>query len=197
MAKNTDKKSKSPEKREADQPKADVTMFIGDSNLRNTYMAFKKVIDERIGENIFEQSGTNESIKMQLSGVNIEQISKVFIGSILNEVAWRCKPLSAEAREEMQLKTVKDQVEIVKEFSKANPTVKFVILCPLTRGDPAWIEEKIPEITQQLKEEFGKAENDQITFAQPTILEAGDVGKDKVHLNNAGMRKYLRHPSAC
>ena len=72
MAKNTDKKSKSPEKKASEQTKPEVTMFIGDSNLRNTYMAFKKVIDDRIGDNIFEQGTTNESIKLLLAGVNIE-----------------------------------------------------------------------------------------------------------------------------
>jgi hypothetical protein len=56
----------------------------------------------------------------------------------------------------MQLKIVREQVDLIDEFSKANPSLKFIILCPLTRGDPDWIEEKIPEVMQQLKEEFAK-----------------------------------------
>ena len=47
MAESNEKKNKTPEKKPTEQPKADVTMFIGDSNLRNTYMAFKKIIDDK------------------------------------------------------------------------------------------------------------------------------------------------------
>ena len=188
MAKSNEKKNKTPEKKPTEQPKADVTMFIGDSNLRNTYMAFKKIIDDKFGENIFEQATTNETIKVMLSGCNIDQMCKIFVGSILNEVGWRCRPLAPKDRDETQLKVVREQVELINEFSKANPTLKFIILCPLTRGDPEWIEEKIPEIMQQLKEEFAKIENDHITFATPTTLEAADVGKDKVHLTQSGMK---------
>ena len=191
MAKNNEKKIKTPEKKSADQPKADVTMFLGDSNMRNTYMAYKKIIDDKFGENIFEQATTNETIKIMLSGCNIDQINKVYVGSILNEVGWRCRPLAPGDRDETQLKIVREQVDLINEFSKANPTLKFIILCPLTRGDPDWIEEKIPEIMQQLKEEFAKIDNDQITFAPPTTLEAADVGKDKVHLTQSGMKKYI------
>ena len=89
MPKINEKKTKSVEVSEvAEQAKPDVTMFIGDSNLRNTYNAHKRLIGESIGDNIFEQAMTNESIKMLLSGCNIEQIGKVVIGTILNEVAW-------------------------------------------------------------------------------------------------------------
>jgi len=31
------------------------------------------------------------------------------------------------------------------------------------------MDTKVPEVTQKLKEEFGKLGNDKITFAQPTI----------------------------
>jgi len=191
MPKVNDKKAKSVEKEVSDSAKAEVTMFIGDSNLRNTYSAYKRLISDTIGDNIYEQATTNESIKMLLAGVNIDQISKVVVGSILNEIAWRCKQAAAKDQEEVLHKTIKDQVDIIVEFSNANPSIRFVILCPLTRGDPSWIEEKIPDITRKLKEEFGKAGNDRITFAQPTILELADVGKDKVHLTNSGMKKYL------
>ena len=142
MAKSNEKKNKSPEKKPAEQLKADVTMFIGDSNLRNTYMAYKKIIDDKFGENIFEQATTNETIKIMLSGCNIDEINKVYVGSILNEVGRKCRPLEPADRDEMQLKIVREQVDLINEFSKANPSLKFIILCPLTRGDPDWIEEK-------------------------------------------------------
>jgi len=148
MPKVDDKKAKSVEKEVSEPAKADVTMFIGDSNLRNTYNAHKRLIGDTIGDNIFEQAMTNQSIKMLLSGVNINQICKVVVGSILNEVAWRCKAAAAKDRDEVLLKTIKDQVDIIAEFSNANPSIMFVILCPLTRGDPAWIEEKIPDIIE-------------------------------------------------
>ena len=119
MAKNSEKKNKSPEKKPAEQPKADVTMFVGDSNLRNTYMAYKKIIDDKFGENIFEQATTNETIKIMLSGCNIEQINKVYVGSILNEVGRKCRPLEPKDRDETQLKIVREQVDLINEFSKA------------------------------------------------------------------------------
>ncbi len=131
MPKVNEKKAKSVEKEGSEPAKADVTMFIGDSNLRNTYNAYKRTIGETIGDNTFEQAMTNESIKMLLSGVNIEQICKIVIGSILNEVAWRCKAAAVKDRDEVMLKTIKDQVEIFTEFSNANPSIAFVILCPL------------------------------------------------------------------
>ncbi len=53
------------------------------------------------------------------------------------------------------------------------------------------MDTKVPEVTQKLKEEFGKLNNDKITFAQPTMLELSDIAKDKVHLTPAGMKKYL------
>jgi hypothetical protein len=191
MPKVNEKKSKSAEKEITEPVKADITMFIGDSNLRNTYNANKRFIGEAIGENIFEQAMTNESIKMILSGGNIEQIGKVVVGTILNEIAWRCKAAADKDRDEALLKTVKDQVAVLSEFSTANPSISIVVLCPLPRGDPEWMEEKVPEVTQKMKEEFGKLGNDKITFAQPTILELADVAKDKVHLTPSGMRKYL------
>jgi hypothetical protein len=192
MPKVNEKKTKPVEVSEVtEQAKPDVTMFIGDSNLRNTYNAHKRFIGEAIGDNIFEQAMTNESIKMLLSGCNIEQIGKVVIGTILNEVAWRCRSAAEKDRDEVLLKTVKDQVEVVSEFSTANPSVSIVILCPLPRGDPEWMDTKVPEVTQKLKEEFGKLGNDKITFAQPTMLELSDIAKDKVHLTPSGMKKYL------
>ena len=192
MPKVNEKKTKPVEVSEVtEQAKPDVTMFIGDSNLRNTYNAHKRFIGEAIGDNIFEQAMTNESIKMLLSGCNIEQIGKVVIGTILNEVAWRCRSAAEKDRDEVLLKTVKDQVEVVSEFSTANPSVSIVILCPLARGDPEWMDTKVPEVTQKLKEEFGKLGNDKITFAQPTMLELSDIAKDKVHLTPSGMKKYL------
>jgi len=192
MPKVNEKKAKPVEVSEvSEQAKPDITMFIGDSNLRNTYNAHKRLIGESIGDNIFEQAMTNESIKMLLSGCNIEQIGKVVIGTILNEVAWRCRSAAEKDRDEVLLKTVKDQVEVVSEFSTANPSVSIVILCPLPRGDPEWMDTKVPEVTQKLKEEFGKLGNDKITFAQPTMLELSDIAKDKVHLTPSGMKKYL------
>jgi len=192
MPKVNEKKSKPVEVSEvSEQAKPDITMFIGDSNLINTYNAHKRLIGEAIGDNIFEQAMTNESIKMLLSGCNIEQIGKVVIGTILNEVAWRCRAAAEKDRDEVLQKTVKDQVDVVSEFSIANPSITIVILCPLPRGDPEWMDSKVPEVTQKLKEEFGKLGNDKITFAQPTILELSDIAKDKVHLTTTGMKKYL------
>ncbi len=175
MPKVNEKKSKSADKEVSEPVKADITMFIGDSNLRNTYNAHKRFIGEAIGDNIFEQAMTNESIKMILSGGNIEQIGKVVVGTILNEIAWRCKAAADKDRDDALLKTIKDQVAVLSEFSIANPSITIVILCPLPRGDPEWMEDKVPEVTQKLKEEFGKRGNDKITFAQPTILELTDV----------------------
>ncbi len=80
MPKVNEKKSKSIDKEISEPVKADITMLSGDSNLRNKYNANKRFIGEAIGDNIFEQATTNESIKMLLSGGNIEQIGKIVIG---------------------------------------------------------------------------------------------------------------------
>ncbi len=165
-------------------------LIIGDSNLRNVVEENQRQIQTALNEEIvFEQAGTNDSIKAILEA-QTSTFTKIFIGSILNEIGKLAKV--ARTRDEVINNITKEQIDIISLQASLKPDVTFVALPPFMRFEPAWITDKLRTITLNLKDHLENANKANMLFSTPVEILESDLNPDKVHLNEEGKSKLLR-----
>ena len=100
-----------------------MTLFIGDSNLRASIEENQTYLKTLFsGNTTFEQAGTNDAVKIILEKVPDEDTyGKIFIGTILNEIAYKGKP--AKTRDEIINTITRQQAELVKIYLANSQTL--------------------------------------------------------------------------
>ena len=112
-----------------------MAFFVGDSNLRSSIEENQTVLGNIFTEGTtFEQAGSNDALKIVLAG-ETSQYTKIFIGTILNEIAVKGK--AAKTRDEVINNVTKQQAEIIKTFAIANPDVEVMVIPPFCAPTPS------------------------------------------------------------
>ncbi len=165
--------------------------FIGDSNLRGSIEDNQNELEHLFNEpSIFEQAGSNEAIKATLESIeNISRYSKIYIGSLLNEITHKGKV--AKTRDEIIGTVTKAQADIVKAYAEKNPNTNFIIVPPFLRMDPPWIPDKLRLITLSLKDHMEQTGLKNIRFLKQCNIEENNLVTDKIHLTETGKKKLL------
>jgi hypothetical protein len=166
-------------------------LIIGDSNLRNVVEGNQQEIRTKLGEGVvFEQAGTNDSIKLSLDAITPEtEYSKIVIGSILNEISKLAK--TVKTRDDVINNIAREQAEIIAKSAETHVNSKFIVLPPFMRFEPAWIPDKLRIIQLQLKDHLEKTGKSNIVYAPPIEISEADLNQDNVHLNAQGKAKLL------
>ena len=165
-------------------------LFVGDSNLRNVVEENQRTIQTKLNEDInFEQAGTNEALQAILDDAEVDNYNRVVIGTILNEIAAKGK--TAKTRDEVINTVTLDQAQLLATMAAAHSNVKFIVLHPLMRLEPAWMVDKIRLISLSLKDHIEKKSLPNLEFSYPTVITDQDLTADKVHLNAIGKKKFL------
>ncbi len=164
-------------------------LIVGDSNLRNVVEENQHEIQSKLQEDIvFEQAGTNESLKAILEAVE-KDYSKIVVGTLLNEVAKLARIV--KTRDEVINNIAKDQSDIIAKHADLYPGTKYIVLPPFMRFEPAWIPDKLRIIQLQLKDHIERASKPNIMVVAPVDITDQDVNSDNVHLNAVGKAKLL------
>ncbi len=122
-------------------------LLIGDSNLRQTFLAYKDRLLTEVGLEIeFEQATSNEAIKISLEKERETIPDLFYISSILNEIS---KNTGKGKPTEGIIKTVTEDQNVVinSAAGKVENTNRLYLQCfPMLRQDPKWREEKLLNI---------------------------------------------------
>ena len=171
-----------------------MSLFIGDSNVRQVIEENHSCLDAYFNEDVtFEQAGTNEALEAILEGISDTSYNRIIICTILNEVAAKCK--TAKTRDENIDAITKKQVEIVQAFAQVREDVQIIVVGPMIRFDPVWINDKIRLVSLSLKDHVENTGMANISFSEGCKLTEFDLAHDKVHLSEAGKEKFIRHLS--
>jgi hypothetical protein len=167
-------------------------LLIGDSNLRQTFSAYKDKLIEELGIDIqFEQATNNASIKASLEKEREVKPVLFYIATILNEISLKTgkgKPT------EGVIKTVTEDQNIVvnTEAGKIENTSRLYLICnPFLRQDPKWMEEKLLQIKFYMKEQHTIYSPPNVVLVGEPLIEPCDLVGDKVHLTETGRKKFF------
>jgi hypothetical protein len=167
-------------------------LLIGDSNLRQTFLAYKDRLLTEVGLEIdFEQATSNEAIKICLEKEREVTPDLFYISSILNEIS---KNTGKGKPTEGIIKTVtEDQNVVINSFAgKVENTNRLYLQCyPMLRQDPKWMEEKLLQIKFYMKEQHTMYSPVNVILVGEPIIEATDLQSDKTHLNESGQAKFF------
>jgi hypothetical protein len=164
-------------------------LIIGDSNLRNVVEENQLEIKNKLGEEIvFEQAGTNDSVKAILEA-NEVPYNRIVIGTLLNEIGRLARIV--KTRDDIINNITKEQADIIAKNAKENEDTKYIVLPPFMRFEPTWIPDKLRIIQLQLKDHIERTGQGNIEYAAPVEITEQDVNADNVHLNAQGKAKLL------
>jgi hypothetical protein len=167
-------------------------LLIGDSNLRQTFLAYKDQLNTEVEVELqFEQATCNETIKICLEKEREVKPDLIYISSILNEIS---KNTGKGKPTEGIIKSVTEEQNIVINTvaAKIENTNRLYLQCyPMLRQDPKWMEEKLLQIKFYMKEQHTMYSPANVIIVGEPLIEAGDLQSDKVHLNDAGKAKFF------
>jgi hypothetical protein len=165
-------------------------LLVGDSNLRNVVEENQKAISTKLNDEIvFEQAGTNESLKTILEASTTEY-NQVVIATLLNEITKLGK--AVKTRDDIINTVTKQQAEIVAKHAELHPNTRYIVLPPFMRFEPPWLPDKLRVIQLHLKDHLEQTGKSNINYGVPVEITDKDLKPDNVHLNEAGKEKLLR-----
>jgi hypothetical protein len=115
-------------------------ILLGDSNLRQTYEDYKDELAGTLEEElVFEQTTTNEALKIALEKEREEKPKLFYISTILNEIAAKCgkgKPIDKAIKA-----VTEEQNRIVNKTANVqnNSSTLYLLGNPYLRQDPKWM----------------------------------------------------------
>ena len=84
-------------------------------------------------------------------------------------------------------------VELLHQFSLANPEARITISPPLPRFDPEWFQAYLPGFSAFLYHEIGRMSNPRIKFMSPFIAPPSYFESDGVHLNADAGTSFIHY----
>ena len=164
-------------------------IVFGDSNLKHIYV--KDVFDKKLGvDTSFVQTNTKEIFGITLDKAPKKGRKLVFHSSWLNEISSRCRALEeedkAEERDEECEKTIENIMATIVEAIDKKPDWFFLIMLPLRRKNPVWIDQNLPSINEKITQNFEELGRKNIKLISAPEIEDGLFGVDGIHLNTKG-----------
>ena len=168
---------------------------MGDSNIKHIYV--KDFFDAALKtETIFVQTNTKEALRIAVNKAPKKGKRLVFHCSWLNEISTRCKGLEEKEDERKRevATCIEKMVNALTEAAVKKEDWLFVIMKPIRRKDPEWIDQNLGAINTFIAEMFDCSENP----GNMRLIEAPDYddthfSNDGIHLNTKGKAILQAH----
>ena len=169
-------------------------LIIGDSNIRNAFVKdkFEKSINASFN---YEQAMSNESVKLTLQKAKDVAYNVIFICTMLNELTFNTKNVKGDAGRDSEAKLVGEALrENVVGAAQENKNTEFVVMKPLRRRIPAWIDKKITTYHDMLGKDYSEnAKMKNITLIESMEVPDNVLQPDGVHLSKDGLVTLQNH----
>lgn len=168
-------------------------LIIGDSNYRNTLDKYGEQLSLAVGEKInFILNSTNETMRVALETAHHYKI--IVVTAPLNEIAHRVKTGGKKGRDETIKNVIEEQNKLinVSAIKEGRLGVIHLLMPPIMRQEPAWMEERHKLATFYCKDFIASKSPWNVGIGNPIEITAGDLTADKVHLNDSGMEKLFK-----
>ena len=169
-------------------------LIIGDSNIRNCFVKdkFEKTLKATFS---YEQAMSNETVKATLAKSRDAIFNVIFICTMLNEIAFATKGIKDDAGRDAEAKTVADTLrEIVVGAAQASEETEFIIMKPLRRKIPAWIDKKTLTYHEMLGKDFSEnAKLKNVMLVDSMEVPDNVLQPDGVHLSKDGLVNLQNH----
>ena len=166
---------------------------MGDSNVRNSYV--REFFDSKIKkETTYLQTNTKEAL---ISAVEKHaKIKKAFVFhcSWMNEIAAKAKSKDDETKDREIGKVIDDIVEAMYQAAFEKPDWQFLVMKPIRRKTPAFLDQRMAKIGEAIQQAFYKEQppkNLKLTGAIP--IEDKHFLNDGVHLTKEGYLMLQAH----
>ena len=169
--------------------------IMGDSNIKHIYV--KDFFDAALKtDTTFIQTNTKEALSIAVNKAPKKGKRLVFHCSWLNEISTRCKGLDdkeEERKKEVSI-CIEKMVSALTEAANKKEDWLFVIMKPIRRKDPEWIDQNLDAINVFIAETFDNSQNN----GNVRLIEAPDYGDthfnvDGIHLNTRGKAILQSH----
>ncbi len=168
-------------------------LILGDSNYRNTLDVYGEQLSLAVKEKInFIIISSNETMRVALETAHHYKI--IVVAAPLNEIAHRVKTGGKKGRDETIKNVIEEQNKLINASAakEGRLGVIHLLMPPIMRQDPAWMEERNKLATFYCKDFIASKSPWNVGIGNPIEITSSDLAADKVHLNESGMEKLFK-----
>jgi hypothetical protein len=165
--------------------------IIGDSNTRNAFSTRLKLCERITGQTTeFVSASAYSSGLTALANLNNPTVVYVsFLTNGLVDATELCSDLS-EIDGVIQDK-IREYIAALRMATSINSSTKFVMMPPMTRITPFWLEAKLPQISAYITAQSQGIEN--LTLLPPLVVTKENLEADGVHLNRESQSRLFSY----
>ncbi len=115
----------------------------------------------------------------------------VLVTSVLSNFI--CDACTGDDLTNAAYKEITEHVEVLHQFSVANPSTRIVIAPPLPRSVPDWFQAYLPGFSSFLYHEVVRIGSAHVKFLSPFVAPLSYFEADGVHLNNDAGTAFITH----